>query len=74
MAVICARIGMRAGEPSLARAKLAASSRLACSSSRPVSVLTSWSRIGGLAGALVLLGAYSSEFTLDIDADGCIGV
>jgi hypothetical protein len=36
MAIICARIGTRAGEPGRARARLAASSRLARASSPPV--------------------------------------
>src|SRR5580692_5108952 len=73
MAVICARIGARTGESGLARARLAASSRRTCSSSRPVSAVTSWSRIGGLLGAVVLLGAYRGEFPLDVGTDGRIG-
>jgi hypothetical protein len=73
MALICARIGTRAGEPGRARAMLAASSRLACSSSRLVSAVTSWSRIGGRPGAVFLLGADGGQFPLDIGADGRIG-
>jgi hypothetical protein len=73
MAVICARIGTRTGEPGRASARLATSSRLACSSSRRVSAATSWSRISGLPGSVVLLGADGGQFTLDISADGRIG-
>jgi hypothetical protein len=73
MARMRAMIGMRAVESGLARARLAASSRPACSSSRPVSAVTSWSRIGGLLGAMVLLRAYRGEFPLDVRADGRVG-
>jgi hypothetical protein len=71
MARMRARIGMRAVESGLAR--VAASSRRAYSSSRPVSAVTSWSRIGGLLGAVVLLGAHRGEFPLDVGTDGRIG-
>src|SRR5580692_7295763 len=72
IALICARIGTRTGECGLARARLAASSLRACCSSGLVSLVTSWSRIGGRPGALVLLGADGGQFPLDIGADGRI--
>jgi hypothetical protein len=67
MALICARIGMRAGEPGQDRARLTARSRLVRSSSAAVSSLTSWSRtiggqvggeVGGQAHAVLLLGQH----------------
>ena len=53
---IRAEIGTRAGEPGRTRARLAASSRRARSSSPAVSAVTSWSRIAGRPGAVFLLG------------------
>ena len=60
MALICAMMGIWAGEPGRARARLAASSRLARSSSGPVRSLT-WcgrSGTGRRLCAVVLLGQH----------------
>jgi hypothetical protein len=65
---------IRAGESARVRAKLAARSRRARSSSRGVRAVTSWSRIGGgQCGAVVQLGADSGEFALDVGADRRVG-
>ena len=59
MAAMCARMGACAGEPGLARARAACSSRLVRLSSGVVSALTSCTRAGSGTGellAVVLLG------------------
>jgi hypothetical protein len=70
MARMRAMIGMRGR--GVRPGQVAASSQRACSSSRPVSAVTSWSRVGGLLGAVVLLSAYRGEFPLDVGTDGRI--
>jgi hypothetical protein len=69
MAAIWAWIGARAGEPGLARARAAWSSRLARSSSGDVSVLTSRGRPeSGISepGAVVLLGDHLVDGGLQV--------
>lgn len=64
MAAMCARIGVCAGEPGLARARAACSSRLVRSSSGAGSALTSCARPGSGIGqlyAVVLLGYHLVE-------------
>src|ERR1017187_2793700 len=68
MAASCAWIGARIGEPGRDRARLAARSRPARSSSRSVRWLASWSRMGVWvpdARALVLLGYHLGELLLE---------
>src|SRR5689334_8760482 len=75
MALMCARIGIRAGESGLASARLACSSRRMRSSSRNVKVLTSGGRPGSGIGqplAVVLLGDHPVEGGLEVSSyRGC---